>query len=206
MDFDDDSRNAISDLLCKLNVAERCKVLGQAYLQLESVEKELRLKISTCNTHTTDLVESLQRIIGFLKYAQEFSYTVEDFIKHTNPTVKEQYKDLIDKKILEERYDPYNAFETNFWMATAEIGPVEVTNDFSILKEKEICRPCYYCGNCKTRNELIRDELRKQREISSGNLWNVITECKSFKGRFDDLLSLVEPPHPPEDEDKKENS
>jgi hypothetical protein len=172
----------IADIISKLNVTERCKALGQAYLLLDQVEKQLQFKMSRCDTHTSELIESLKLVMGFLKHANEFCYTVEDFIKET-PTVKEEYQDLIDEKILEDRYDPYNLSESDFWVGEANYKELS-TRHFSELKEKEICRGCYNVYHCKSRILIIRNELRRNKHIPSGlnvNMWHVVTECDKFK-------------------------
>jgi hypothetical protein len=173
---------SVAELISKLNITERCKSLGQAYLLFESVEQQLRHKMSTGNTQTNGLIEQMKLVIGFLKHANDFCYTVEDFTKEM-PVVKEEYQNLIDDKIVEERYDPYNLSENDFWVEEAKIESFD-TNKFAELKEKEICRGCYNVYHCKSRNALIRKELQKRKQYPDrlfDCVWHVITKCDEFK-------------------------
>ncbi len=171
----------MAEIITKLNISERCKALGQAYYQLESIRDQLQLKMSKGDTHTNGITDQLKLVIGFLKHANDFSYTMEDFVKEI-PVVKEEYKNLIDSKIVEDRYDPYNLSEGDIWIDDAKCDVI-LTEHFSELKEKEICRKCYNVYHCRSRISIIRGELLKRRQYPSGFevKWSVVTKCNEFR-------------------------
>jgi len=171
----------MAEIVSKLNISERCKALGQAYYQLESVREQLQFKMSKGDTHTSGIIDQLKLVVGFLRHANDFQYNIEDFIRKI-PTVKEEYKNMIDNKIIEDRYDSYNLSEDNIWVNDAKCDVI-LTDHFLELKEKETCRKCYNVYHCKPRISLIRAELLKRKQYPSGLKvkWNVVTKCNKFE-------------------------